>query len=418
MKWVNDMFTKEVLEKYADVLVEKGLNIQKGQYLLLQCCPDTLDLARIVCEKALQRGAKDVHVSISDPYIKQIRGKYLTKEQCLEVPSWKKEEEDYYLRNNGVQLGLMGTYPDLMEDVSDENAMALAKADNDVRNVVRKYIHDGTLQWTGTACPTKEWAVKVYPEKEPAEALEALENDIAHMMRLDQEDPVKAWDEHCAELKSVGDKLNAYQFASIHLTSELGTDLHVDLVKNHMWCSAADMGDAKVQAPYIANMPTEEIFTDPHCDRVNGIAYASKPLIINGKLVKDFWIRFENGRAVDCGASQNVEFLKSALFADERSRRLGEIALVSKRSPINQIGRLFYNGLIDENAASHLAFGSSFPTNIKNGTDMSEEELIEHGVNVASCHHDFMVGTEHYHVEGITKDGEVVVIMDDGDFVI
>ena len=178
------------------------------------------------------------------------------------------------------------------------------------------------------------------------------------------------------------------------------------------------MGEAKVKAKYIANMPTEEIFTDPHRDHVDGIAYASKPLMINGKLVKDFWIRFENGIAVDCGAKENVEFLKDALFHDDRSRRLGEIALVSKKSPINKIGRLFYNGLIDENAASHLAFGSSFPTNIENGTDMDEGELLKHGVNVASCHHDFMVGTEHYHVEGITHDGKTVVIMDDGDFVL
>lgn len=412
------MFSKEVMEKYADVLVQKGLNIQKGQYLLLQCCPDTLALARIVAKKALQRGAKDVHVSISDPYIKQIRGKYLSKEQCLEVPEWKKEEEDYYLRNNGVQLGLMGTYPSLMEDVSDENAMALASADNDVRNVVRKYIHEGTLQWTGTACPTKEWAVKVYPEMDEDKALETLEKDIAHMMRLDTEDPVKAWDQHCAKLKAVGDTLNAYQFDALHITSELGTDLRVGLVKNHIWCSAADMGEAKVQAPYIANMPTEEVFTNPDRNRVDGIAYASKPLIINGKLVKDFWIRFASGVAVDCGASQNVDFLKSALFADDGSRHLGEVALVSKQSPINQIGRLFYNGLIDENAASHLAFGSSFPTNIQGGTDMSEEELLKHGVNIASCHHDFMVGTEKYHVEGILHDGTRVVIMDDGDFVI
>ena len=201
------MYTEEMLEKYADVLVKKGVNIQKGQYLLLQCCPDTLPLARNVAEKALKLGAKDVHVSISDPYIKQIRGKYLSEKQCREVPEWKKEEEDFYLRNDGVQLGIMGTYPDLMEDVSDENAMALAGADNEVRNVVRKYIHEGTLQWTGTAYPTKEWAIRVYPEMKEEDALAQLEKDIAMMMRLDQDDSVKAWDEHCAKLKSVGDKL-------------------------------------------------------------------------------------------------------------------------------------------------------------------------------------------------------------------
>ena len=412
------MYSKELLEKYADVLIEKGVNIQKGQYLLLQCCIDTMPLARIICEKALLKGAKDVHVSISDPVIKKLRGKYLSQEQCSVVYDFEKEELDYFLRNDCVQIGLMGTYPRLMEGVSDENAMALAYAGNEVRNVVRKYIHDGTLQWTGTAYPTQEWANTVYPEMSESDAMVQLEKDIARMMRIDQEEPLKAWDDHCDRLRKVGDVLNQYQFQSLHLTSELGTDLTVQLVENHIWCSAADMGEAKVKAKYIANMPTEEIFTDPHRDHVDGIAYASKPLMINGKLVKDFWIRFENGIAVDCGAKENVEFLKDALFHDDRSRRLGEIALVSKKSPINQIGKLFYNGLIDENAASHLAFGSSFPTNIENGTDMDEEELLKHGVNVASCHHDFMVGTEHYHVEGITHDGKTVVIMDDGDFVL
>lgn len=412
------MFSKEIMEKYADVLVKIGLNIQKGQYLLLQCGTDQIELARVVGEKALQAGAKDVHVSISDPYIDRIRGQYLSSEQLEIVPDWKCEEEDYYLRNGGVQLGLMGTYPDLYEGVDDDCAMAIAKAHNDVRNVVRKYIHAGTIQWTGTAIPTKEWAVKVYPEKDEEEALKQLEEDIIRMMRLDQDDPVQAWIDHCNKLKEVGDKLNAYQFKSLHLQSELGTDLTMDLVENHIWCSAADEGDSKAPAKYIANMPTEEIFCDPHCDTVNGIAYASKPLIISGKLVKDFWIKFENGLAIDCGASQNVEFLRNALFKDDRTRRLGEVALVSKQSVINQIGRLFYNGLIDENAASHLAFGASFPSNIKGGTAMSEEELMKNGVNVASCHNDFMVGTENYHVEGITHDGKVVVIMDKGDFVI
>jgi aminopeptidase len=412
------MYSQEMLEKYADVLLEKGVNIQPGQYLLLQCCPDTLALAEIVCEKALQKGAKDVHVSIADPKVNHLRAKYLSEEQCSVVLDWQKEELDSYLREDCVQLGLMGTYPTLYNDVSDDNAMAIAKAGNEIRNVVRKYIHDGSLQWTGTAYPTKEWANQVYPELDEEDALKQLEEDIAHMMRLDTEDPLLAWDEHCSRLRTIGNKLNAYQFEKLHLTSELGTDLMVGLVENHIWCSAADMGSTNVRAKYIANMPTEEIFTDPHCDKVNGIAYASKPLIINGKLVKDFWIKFEDGRAIDCGASENVEFLKSALYRDERTRRLGEVALVSKQSPINQMQRLFYNGLIDENAASHLAFGSSFPTNVKDGIKMSEDELIQHGVNVACSHNDFMVGTEHYHVEGITKDGEVVVIMDDGDFVI
>lgn len=186
------MYSKELLEKYADVLIEKGVNIQKGQYMLFQCCIDTLPLARIICEKALLKGAKDVHVSISDPVIKKLRGKYLSQEQCSVVYDFEKEELDYFLRNDCVQIGLMGTYPGLMEGVSDENAMALAYAGNEVRNVVRKYIHDGTLQWTGTAYPTQEWANTVYPEMSESDAMAQLEKDIACMMRIDQDDPLKA----------------------------------------------------------------------------------------------------------------------------------------------------------------------------------------------------------------------------------
>ena len=238
------MYSKELLEKYADVLIEKGVNIQKGQYLLLQCCIDTLPLARIICEKALLKGAKDVHVSISDPVIKKLRGKYLSQEQCAVVYDFEKEELDYFLRNDCVQIGLMGTYPGLMDGVSDENAMALAYAGNEVRNVIRKYIHDGTLQWTGTAYPTQDWANTVYPELSESDALAQLEKDIACMMRIDQDDPLKAWDDHCNRLRKVGDVLNQYQFQSLHLTSELGTDLTVQLVENHIWCSAADMGEA------------------------------------------------------------------------------------------------------------------------------------------------------------------------------
>ncbi|MDO4198552.1 MAG: aminopeptidase [Erysipelotrichaceae bacterium] len=406
------------LEKYARVLVEVGVNLQKGQKLLLQCTSDSLDLARMISKVAFERGAADVAVFIDDPYIKRLRGLYCDEETVKEVPDYRKEQLDYYLRQDCVQMSLMGTYPHNMDGVSNENSIAIANADNEVRNVVRKYLHKGTLQWTGTAVPNLEWAKAVYPELSEDEALEKLENDICVMMRCDKDDPVEAWKKHCEDLSKVSTALNNYNFERLHIRSELGTDIEIKLVKDHIWTSAGDMGESLTKVPYVANMPTEEIFTDPHRMEVNGIAYASRPLMISGKLVKDFWIRFKDGLAVECGASQNKEVLENLLMKDEYTRRLGEVALVSKNSPITKMNRIYFNGLIDENAASHLAFGQSFSTNIKNGTDMTNEELLEAGVNNASCHCDFMIGTPEFEVVGIKYDGTRVQVMKEGDFVL
>jgi len=406
------------LENYARVLVEVGVNLQPGQKLVLQCTPDSLQLAHKVSEIAFEKGAKDVAVFIDDPYIKRLRGLYCDEETLKEVPEYRKEQLDFYLRQDCVQMSLMGTYPDNMNGVKMENAIAIAYADNEVRNVIRKYIHACTLQWTGTAAPNMQWAKKVYPELKEQEALAQLEKDICKMMHADEQDPVAAWKQHCAEMAHVSKALNENRFKKLRIKSELGTDLEMELVENHIWTSAAEMGASLTKVPYVANMPTEEIFTDPHRAKVNGIAYASKPLIISGKLVKDFWIRFKDGLAIECGASENKEALENALMKDDFTRRLGEVALVSKNSPITKMNRIYFNGLIDENAASHLAFGQSFSSNILNGAKMSKQQLLEAGVNDASCHHDFMVGTPEFNVVGIKEDGTEIQIMEKGDFVL
>ena len=294
--------------------------------------------------------------------------------------------------------------------------MAQSFARNELRNVARKYLHKGTLKWVATVYPNQNWANAVYPDCSEEEAYQKLEDAICAMMYVDEEsDAVENWKKHCENLSARSTWLNNHNFKSLHITSELGTDITIGLVKGHIWEGANDMAESDLD-PYCANMPTQEVFTDPDYRTVNGIAYASFPLMISGKLVKDFWIRFENGRAVDCGASENVEFLKNVLYENERTRYLGEVALVSKQSPIRQMNCVFMNGLIDENAACHLAFGQSFSSNIQGGTLMSDEELLENGVNVASSHHDFMIGTEETKIVGIKEDGSEVVIMEHGDF--
>ena len=407
-------------EKLAKVLLQVGVNLQKGENVLLQTDTNALDLAREITRQAFELGANDVQVRIDDPYINHERIKAASKDTLRKALDWEKESIDSVLKDgNGVQLGVSVSYPELNKDVDSENLLAFSQMKNDLRNIVRNYIHKGVLKWTGTVYPGLEWARKVYPELSDEEAYKALEEAICLMMRVDKDsDPVENWKKHCDELSERSAKLNAFNFKSLHITSELGTDITMDLVENHIWCSAGEMGEQKVNAPYVANMPTEEVFTDPDFRSVNGIAYASFPLMMSGKLVKDFWIRFKDGKAIECGASENVEMLKDALFKDETTRQLGEVALVSKQSPIRKLGRIFYNGLIDENAACHLAFGSSFPDCVKGGTDMSEEELKSIGVNFSVSHNDFMIGTDDIKVVGITHDGKEVTVMEHGDFVI
>ncbi len=408
------------LEKMARALLTIGVNIQPNQKLVMQASTDSIVLAREITKQAFAMGAKDVIVFFEDAEIEHLRAKNCDVETLREVPEWKKEQLDYYFRSgDAVQMGLMASYPTLNNDVDSEKLLAKGAASNEVRNVVRKYIHEGTLKWTGTARPSMNWAKSLYPELSDEDAFIKLDEQICEMMRVDDDtDPVENWKQHCENLGKISKKLNDYNFKSLHITSEIGTDITMDLVKDHIWTSAADMGSSKISEPYVANMPTEEIFTDPDYRSVNGVAVASFPLMMSGKLVTDFSITFKDGKAIDCSASNNVELLKDALFKTEFTRQLGEVALVSKQSPIKKMDRVFYNGLIDENAACHLAFGTSFPSNIKGGSDMTSEELLAKGVNVATSHNDFMIGTLDTKVVGTTFDGKQVVIMEHGDFVI
>ncbi len=404
--------------KTAQLLVKVGVNLQAGQYLIIQTIPEALALANCVTEAAFKAGAKDVIVFIEDPNINHLRAQYAEKEVLSAVPQWKLDQLDFYLSQGACQLSLMGTYPTLNKEIESDQLLAINAANNDVRNVIRKYIHQGTLQWTGTAVATQEWANVVYPELNESKALSALEDALCKMTKVDdQSDVIENWRTHCAALAKRAKSLNEANFKSLHITTELGTDITMELVKNHIWSSAGEISSGQHKVPYVANIPTEEIFTDPHCFKVNGIVYASKPLLMSGKLVTNFNISFKDGIAVECFAQTNEDVLRAALFKDEGTRRLGEVALVSKASPINQMNRVFYNGLIDENASSHLAFGTSFPSCIKNGLTMNKTELLAQGVNVAVSHNDFMIGTDEMKVIGIKHNGQEIVIMVHGDFV-
>lgn len=412
------MFDSKLYSKYAHLLLKTGVNIQKDQILYLQISTEFRELAHVITKEAFLMGAKDVVVEWNDPEINHIRALYAEENTLREVHEFQKEAVDFYLRQGACQLGVGTTYPDLMNDVEPAKAKAIGLHGNDLRNVIRKYIHKGVLQWTGTTLPNPLWAKKVYPELSEEEALAKLTQNIMDMMRLDEEtDPVENWKEHCTAMSTHSKWLNEQQFDRLHITTELGTDIEIGLVKNHIWTSAADMGEATIPT-YIANMPTEEVFTDPDKRRVNGVVYASRPLNMGGKLVEEFHMTFKDGRCVDAGAKANAQNLIDTIEQSENSHFLGEVALVPKTSPITQMERVFFNGLIDENAACHLALGASFPTCVKGGINMTTEELDAIGVNSAVNHNDFMIGTPETKIVGIRDNGEEVVIMEHGVFVI
>ena len=407
---------KVQLEKFARLLLIKGVNIQKGQTLMVQASMDSRDLAIEVSKQAFEYGAKDVVIQWDEPELTKLRAKYCDVETLREVKPYQIDELEDVFSNNCVQLCLSATYPKLFDEVESNKSFAISSAKNDLRNIARKHIRNG-MPWCGTATPSIEWANVVYPELPDQQALEALEDSLCKMLRINDDlDPIVEWDKHIEKLNKLSKWLNNLNLKTLHIKSELGTDLTLDLVENHLWVSAGEMGDNQ-SIPYIANIPTEEIFTDPHRLSTNGIAYASKPLIMNGKIVDNFSITFKDGKAIDCSASSNIDALKETINSDDNSCYLGEVALVSKTSPITMMNRVFYNGLIDENAACHLALGNSFNYCIKGGSKMTNEELLTKGVNSSKVHCDFMVGTPKLSVVGTTYSGEEITIMDDGDFV-
>ena len=363
---------QELLNKYAAFTVQVGVNVQKGQTLIIRCPVEGAYFGRACMEAAYKAGARDVVIRWEDEKAARIRME-LGEEEALS------ETKPYELRS----------YLDYAES---EGGCCLL------------------------AIPTPAWAASVFPGLSEDEAQEKLWSAIFDVCRVTGGDPVSAWKEHVAKTSACRDKLNELQLESIHMTSANGTDLTVGLAEGHTWegaCSKAENG-----AVFIANVPTEEVFTAPHRERVNGVVKGTKPYVYNGQLIEGFSVTFKDGVVVDYSAEKNAELLGQLLDSDEGARRIGEIALVPASSPINRSGLLFYNTLFDENAACHIAFGAGYPTTVKGGAAMTTEQLLACGVNDSAIHEDVMVGAEDMTITGLTKSGETVTIFENGEWAI
>lgn len=406
-----------LLEKYAKLAVRTGINVQKGQTLMINVKAEHYEFARLCVKEAYAAGAGKVVIKFHDDQIAKMNVENQSIENLTNIPSWLVDEYDQYIEEGFARLSISAPSPGLMAGVDTAKIAAQAKASGEALKALREYSMANRGQWSIVAMPTYEWAAVVFPDLEKEAAYNKLLESILYATRVREDnDPVKDWDEHNKVLARQNKILNDYNFKSLHFKNDYGTDIVVGLVKNHVW--AGGMETSGEGHHFNPNMPTEESFTMPDRLHVEGKVYSTKPLDYQGKLIDKFWLEFKDGKVVDFDAESEKEALQSLLDTDEGSRHIGEIALISHKSPISDLNILFYNTLFDENASCHMALGAAYPMNIKGGTEMTQEELFENNSNASLNHVDFMFGSEDMTITGLTYDGKEVAVFDKGNFVI
>ena len=390
------------LSKYAELAVKVGVNVQKDQYLYIAASTDALDFVRAVTKVAYEQGAKQVFVDLSDDQISRTRYELAPEDSFDFFPAWKVQEREWLAEQGAAFMSVVSQSPDLLKGIETKRIAAFQKAAGTALNKYRQYMQSDKFSWTVVAAPSSAWATKVFPDLPEEQQVDALWNAIFKASRANLENPVQAWVEHNDTLHEKVDYLNAKKYAKLHYKAP-GTDLIIDLPKGHLWCGASSVNKKGEQ--FMANIPTEEVFTVPHKDGVNGYVSSTKPLSYGGNIIDNFTITFENGRITKVEAEQGEEVLKNLVATDEGSHRLGEVALVPHNSPISNSGLLFYNTLFDENASNHLAIGSAYSFCLEGGKTMSREELEANGLNQSITHVDFMIGSAEMNIDGIKEDG-------------
>ncbi|MEK6264658.1 MAG: aminopeptidase [Clostridium sp.] len=404
----------ELLEKYALLLVKTGINIQKNQILVINAPIECASFVRIASRIAYNEGARDVVINWRDELSSKIKFMNAQDDVFKEYPDWQR---DFYLSNvrkGAAFLSISASDPELMMDVDAQRMSNSHKAASTAIKEYRERLMSNRNVWCIASIPTVSWAKKVFPEVPEDEAVEKLWDAIFKTVRVDTIDPVASWETHKGNLKKSMDFLNSNNFKYLQYKNSLGTDLKIELSEEHLWLGGSDYTPEGIE--FIANMPTEEVFTLPKKTGVNGIVVSSKPLNYNGNLIEDFSLTFKEGRIIDFKAQKGYDSLKSIIETDEGSYYLGEVALVPHDSPISNSNILFYNTLFDENASCHLAIGKAYPVCIKNGENLSAQELQKLEVNDSFVHEDFMVGTEDLEIIGITRDGKEVPVFKNGNF--
>ncbi|HEM5239306.1 TPA: aminopeptidase [Streptococcus suis] len=407
---------KENLAKYAKLLVSTGINVQPDHTVQLTIGVEQAELARLIVKEAYAHGAKEVLVNWLDDVIARERLVNVDVELLEQVHPQRITEMNYLLERKASRLVVLSEDPGAYDGVDPEKLSRNARALSQALNPMRQATQANKVSWTLGAASGLEWAKKVFPNAaSDEEAVDLLWDQIFKTCRIYEEDPIKAWEEHEARLVAKAKVLNDEQFVKLHYTAP-GTDLVLGMPKNHLWEAA---GSVNAQGEhFIANMPTEEVFTAPDYRVADGYVTSTKPLSYNGNIIEGIKVTFKDGEIVDVTAEKGDEVMKKLVFDNAGARGLGEVALVPDKSPISQSGVTFFNTLFDENASNHLAIGQAYAFSIEGGTEMSQEELKEAGLNRSDVHVDFMIGSNKMNIDGIREDGTRVPIFRDGEWAI
>lgn len=404
------MNMKEMQRKYAYTLARVGLNVQKGQPVLVEACVEGAYFTPVFAEECYKLGASNVIVHYLDEANLKVAAKYRSDEDVRKVEDWEVLQNQKYLDEGACFVRLEGVNPALMADVPEAQANAVFAHIDAVRNIMRKASREKHCQWLIAMIPTKEWADTIMSDIPEEERFDELWKLLLKLCYIDEEnDVVKTWEEKNQRKQAKGEVIDSYHFTKLHYTASNGTDLTVELTPDSKFCfKPKDVMPNYI--PHNANIPTEEICTTPEKFGTEGVVYASRPLVLGGKSIENFGFRFEKGKVVEVIAEEGREMLEALVQMDENAGYLGECALVEYHSPISMSGRVYYTTLIDENASCHLALGR--------GLSRKQPADPKYTFNDSMIHIDFMIGTADMHITGATEDGKEVVIFDNGDFAI
>lgn len=407
---------EQKLKEYAALLAQVGLNIQPGQRLVISSPVECAYFARLCASAAYDVGCREVVMNWHDDAL--AREKYLRADSSVfdEVPLWRQHFFNDHANEGAAYLAISAEDPENLKGVDPDRLVRAQRAGGKALADFYRLQMSSGFPWCIASIPIPSWAARVFPDVPEDEAMAKLWEAIFHTMRINGDGKsAQRWQQHIEQLAERKEKMNALNFKSLHYTNALGTDLTVELPEGHIWESGDDV--TQKGQTFVANMPTEELFTAPLRTGINGVVYASMPLVNDGNIIDGFRFTVKDGKIVEAVAQKGQEFLEAAISVDEGACYFGEVALVPYDSPISNLKLLFYNTLFDENAACHIAFGEAYPC-IEGGRDMTKEQLKEKGLNDSITHVDFMIGTKDLQIVGTTHDGREIPVFVDGNFAI
>ena len=401
------------IDRLAELAVKTGLALIPGQDLMITAPIEALPLVRKITDYAYKSGACVVTPIFSDPEMVLSRYRNALDASFDQAANWLYDGMGAAFDNNTARLAIVGDDPMLLANEDPEKVGRVNKANSQALTPARERITRFDINWNIVAWPGLAWAKRMFPDLPENEAQAKLAEAIFSASRVNVSNPIEAWNNHNKNLRKRSNWLNQQNFASLHFSGP-GTDLTVGLADGHEWMGGASLARNGITCN--PNIPSEEVFTTPHCMRVQGTVSSTKPLSHQGTLIDNICVKFEAGSITEAHASKGEEVLLKVLDSDEGARRLGEVALVPHSSPISQSGLLFYNTLFDENAASHIALGQCYSKCFKGGENVSKDEIIKRGGNSSMIHIDWMIGSEEINVDGMNSNGASIPIFRNGEW--